>query len=795
MLRNYFTIAFRNFWKYKGFTAINVIGLTLGIACSILILLWVQDELSTDRFYPQGHQIYRAMFNMQYPDGTISTWSNAPYPLVEVLETKFPEVEHAALVSWNRDQLFSLGDNHYKESGYFASPDFFKIFSVPLLQGDPDKVLEDMNGVAISESLAAKLFGEDWALQTVVGKTVELNLEEEDNFIITGVFEDAPKNASLQFDYVLPVALKLKLNPWDKEWGNYNNRIFVKLHQQADIKNFNEKFANVIADYREDFDEHQGSNVAFLFPHEDLYLHGDFKNGINVGGRIAYVRIFSVVAVLVLILACINFMNLATARSARRAKEVGVRKAVGASKASLVFQFIGESFLITTFALLIALLLTQLLLPVFNDLTQKQLSIDYTQPAYWFTAIGLIVITSLVAGSYPAFFISSFNTVKVLKGNRTTNFSAAVFRKGLVVFQFTLSIIMITGAMIVHTQIQYIMHRNIGLDRENVFVYQLQEEEAQHYETIKNDLLKDPDILDITAANNNPLEVSSSATGMEWEGKKEDQVIEFSHVWVDFDFVKTMGMELAAGRDFSKDMGNDSTAVLLNEAAVKAMDMEDPIGKRFNAWGRGDGQIVGVIKDFHSNDMFSTIHPLLVVLDYGHYSMYIRTAPGKTKEALAAVEKVHQAYSPAYPFEYQFLDEQFENMYRSEVVMGDLSNYFTVLAIIISCLGLLGLASFTAEQRVKEIGIRKVLGASISHILLLLSKGYMQLIIIAFVIAIPVANYFITEWLGTFAYKTEVAWWLYAIPGVIILLVALLTISRQTFKAAVRNPVESLKYE
>lgn len=795
MLRNYLTIAFRNFWKYKGFTAINVIGLTLGIACSVLILLWVQDELTIDRFHQQSDRIHRVMFNMKYPDGTISTWWNAPYPLVEVLEQNYPDVAYAALVSWSRSQLFSINDRHYQESGIFASPDFFKIFTFPLLQGDPEKLLDDINAVTISETLAAKLFGEDWAAQTVVGKTVQLNIENEGNYIITGVFADIPRQSTLQFDFVLPVELKLKINPWDKDWGNYNNQMFVRLHQQVDTQDFNQKIADVIAQYREDFDSERGGNVAFLFPFGDLYLHGKFENGVNVGGRIAYTRIFSVVAVLVLILACINFMNLATARSARRAKEVGIRKAVGAGKSSLVFQFIGESFLITALALLIALLLTQLLLPVFNDLTQKQLTIDYTQPVYWLTVLALIIITSLVAGSYPAFFISSFNTVKVLKGGKVSGLQAAVFRKGLVVFQFTLSIIMITGAMIVHTQIQYIMDKNIGLDRENVFSYQLQGDGPQHYETIKNTLLQDPNILDVTTANNNPLSVGSSATGMDWDGKKEDEVIEFGHIWVDFDFVKTMGMELADGRDFSKEMGNDSANVILNEAAIEAMGMENPIGKKFNAFGRGDGQIVGVIKDFHSSDMFSTISPLMIILDEWHSSLYIRAAPGKTQEALAAVEKIHQSYNADYPFAYQFLDEQFANMYRSELVMGDLSNYFTFLAIVISCLGLLGLASFTAEQRVKEIGIRKVLGASIGQILVLLSKGYMQLMIIAFVIAIPVANYFLTEWLSSFAYKTEVAWWLYAIPGLVILIIALLTISQQTFKAAVRNPVEALRYE
>ena len=796
MLRNYLIIAFRNFWKYKGFTAINVVGLTLGIGCSILILLWVQDELTTDRFHSQGDQIHRVMFNMKYPDGTVNTWRNAPYPLVEVLETKYPEIERVTLVSWKNGLLFSLGKNDFKEMGHYASPGFFKVFTFPFIQGDPDKALGDINSVVISKSLADKLFGEKWEQQNVIGKTVHINFDKGGHFAISGVFEDPPKNSTLQFNFVLPMQLQLKIRPWDREWGNYNNQMFAKVHKDTDLEAFNTKIADVIAQHRDDYTQEDGeATIAFLYPYEDLYLRGGFENGVNIGGRIEYVRIFFVVAVLVLTLACINFMNLATARSVRRAREVGVRKAIGGSKRSLVVQFMGETFLIALISLSIAIVLTELLLPVFNNLTQKQLSIDYTQPTYWCITFIIICITSLVAGSYPAFFISSFNTVKVLKGNQTSGFRATALRKGLVVFQFALSIIMIIGALIIYAQVQFIMHRNIGLNRENVFVYHLQQGTSQHYKTIKDNLLNDPSILGITAANNNPMNISSTATGMEWEGKKDGEVIEFNHLWVGFDFVKTMGIELAMGRDFSAEMGNDTSNVLLNEAAVRAMGYENPIGKKFDAFGRGDGQVIGVVKDFHSGDMFSAVSPLLVILDYGHQAMYVRTAPGKAKEALAAVEKVHRSYDPAHPFEYQFMDEQFEKMYRSEVIMGALSRYFTILAIVICCLGLLGLASFTAEQRTKEIGIRKVFGASVINILVFLSKGYIGLITIAFVIAIPVSNYFITEWLSSFEYQTQVSWWLYAVPGILILIIALLTISQQTLKAALKNPVDSLKHE
>ena len=796
MLRNYLTIAFRNFWKYKGFTTINVVGLTLGIGCNILILLWVQDELTTDRFHDQGDQIHSLLFNMKYPDGTVTTWRGGPCPLAEVLETEYPELEHVTLVSENTGLLFSSEKNDYKESGHYASSNFFKVFTFPFIQGDPNKALEDINAVVISRSLATKLFGDKWEQQNVIGKTVHTNFDKGDHFAISGVFEDSPKNSTLKFDFVLPMELRLKLQPWRKEWGRFNNKMFVKVRKDTDVKIFNTKIADVIAQHRPDYSaEDDEVIVAFLYPYADLYLRGNFENGLNIGGRVEYVRIFLLVAILVLGLACINFMNLATAHSFRRAREVGVRKAIGASKRSLVVQFIGETFLMAFMSLSFAILLTELLLPVFNNLTQKQLSVDYTQSTYWLTAVSIIFIISLIAGSYPAFFISSFNTIKVLKGNQITGFGAIALRKGLVVFQFTISIAMIIGALIIHSQIQFIMHRNIGLDRENVFVYYLQQEAYQHYETIKNKLLGDPNILSITAADASPLNISSTTTGLKWEGQKTGEVIEFNHLWVDFDFVKTMGIELAMGRDFSKEISNDTDNVLLNEAAVKALGFENPIGKKFDAFGRPDGQVIGVVKDFHSRDMFNAVSPLVIILTKRRYGMYIRTAPNKAKEVLVAVEKVHQSYDSSYPFEFRFMDEQFENIYRSQLVMGTLSNYFTILAIVICCLGLLGLASFTAEQKTKEIGIRKVYGASIANILVFLSKSYVWLIAIAFVIAVPVSNYFIIEWLSSFEYKTAVSWWYYAVPGILILLIALLTISRQTLKAAVRNPVESLRHE
>lgn len=791
MVKNFLITAIRVMMRQKGFTLINILGLTFGITCSFLILLWIIDEIKFDRVHHEGERIHRVLFNIKYPDGSINTWWNAPQPLEEVLETEYPEIEHAALISWNADRLLTLDEKNIKKPGVFASDDIFEVFDTPFISGDKLTSLKEKNSVVITDELAEILFGNDWSEKELVGTSILI--EKEDLMMITGIVPKPSKNSSIQYDYVIPFEFGLDKQPWNREWGNYNNRMYVKLREGVDINDLNNKMEDVVKTHRE---EGKGDAThAFLYPIKDLHLYGNFENGVSTGGRIEYVMIFGVVSLIVLILACINFMNLATARSLSRAKEVGIRKAIGAGKQSLIFQFISESIIITFISIVFAVLLTDLLLPTFNLLTGKFLTIDFANPMYWIVGFGFLFFTGILAGFYPAFFISGFKPALVLKGKATTGTHSGFFRKSLVVFQFFLSIFMITGTIVIHWQINFIMTRNLGFDKENVLIYNLNQENYTHFQAIKTDVLQYPEFVSVTTCNQNPLNIGSSATGMQWEGKKEGEEIEFSHLWVTYDFIKTLGMDIAEGRDFSSEHGSDSSSFLVNEAAVAAMGLEHPVGSKFNGFWIEDGQIIGVIKNFHSGSIYNPIAPLIVLMDSEPYQMYIRTAEGKTMEAIQQLEKIHKKFSPSYPFEYSFMNEHYDRMYKSEVIMSKLANFFALLAIVISCLGLVGLASLTAAQRVKEIGIRKVLGATISDILLLLSKDYIKVILIALIISIPVANYFINIWLEKFQFRIDFNWWIYLIAGGIVLFIALISVSSQSLKASLTNPVDSLRSE
>ena len=791
MFTNYLKTSIRTLLRQKGFTLINILGLTLGLTCSVMILLWISDEMKMDRGHKDVHRIHRMLFNIQYPDGSINTWWNAPQPLEAVLESEYPEIEHAMLISWNGDRLLTLGEQNFKKPGVFASDDIFEVFDTPFISGDKKTALKEKNTIVITDELAEILFGNDWRGKEIVGTS--LLVEKEDLLMITGIVAKPTRNSSIQFDYVIPFEFGLDKQPWNKEWGNFNNRMFVKVREGVVIDELNKKIENVVKTHRK---EGEGDDThAFIFPIADLHLHGNFKNGENAGGRIEYIQIFGAVSIFVLLLACINFMNLATARSFKRAKEVGIRKVVGANKSSLVLQFIGEAIIVTFVSMVLAVVLTQLLLPIFNELTNKELTIDFQNPSFWLYGTIFLIVTSLLAGFYPAFFISNFNPSRVLKGSLATSHSSGFFRKSLVVFQFFLSMVMIAGTLVVHMQIDFIMNRNLGLNKENVLIYSLNQESYNQHQSIKNELLQHPGIMSVTMCNQNPLEIGSFATGMEWEGKKEGEEIEFSHLWVTYDFIKTLGMELLEGRDFSPEFISDSSAFLVNEAAVAAMGLENPVGSRFNGFWIEEGKIIGVIKDFHSSSIYGPITPLIVVMDSEPYQLYIRTAPDKAREAIQILEKTHKKFSPSYPFEYNFMNEHYDQMYKTEIVMSQLSNFFAILAIVISCLGLVGLASLTTAQRVKEIGIRKVMGATVTNIIFLLSKDYVKLILIAFVIAVPVANYFILQWLSKFTFKMEMNWWLFPIAGLLALFFAIVSVSGQSFRVAISNPVDSLRDE
>jgi len=586
-----------------------------------------------------------------------------------------------------------------------------------------------------------------------------------------------------------------KKNDWAKDWGNNGPRCYVMLAPNTSVDKVNAKIKNYIKT------KNKESNVnLFLQNYGESYLYSDWENGKQNGGRIEYVKIFSIVGIIILVIACINFMNLATARSLRRAREIGVRKVVGAGKRQLIGQFIGESLFVSFLAICISLVIVMLLLPSFNTLTEKHLSLDFTDPSFLLLLLGLVLVTGIISGSYPALFMSSLKPIIVLKGPLKFKPGATYFRKALVVFQFALSIILILGMIVIYRQIDFIHNKNLGFAKEDLLYMPLEGELQKTYPTFKEQLLKQPGIKYVSSAQSNPLEVGSSTSGVRWPGKDTTKLILFSSNPITYDYIKTMGIQLVEGRDFSTEYGLDTMNYLVNEAAAKKIGYKDPVGKELTMWG-DKGMIVGLMKDYHHNSLHVPIEPLILRLHKmswgGNYwgNVIVRTEKGKTKQAIASMEKLYKQFNPGFPFKYYFTDDEIANRYKAEYTVSKLSRYFAFLAIFISCLGLFGLVTFTAEQKTKEIGIRKVLGASVTGIVGMLSKDFLTLVVIAAVIAFPVAWLAMHRWLNDFAYRVNIGWWVFVMAGVIALLIALLTISFQSIKAAIANPVKSLRTE
>ncbi|MDN5216685.1 ABC transporter permease [Fulvivirgaceae bacterium BMA12] len=791
MFKNLLIIALRNLWYQKLSTAINIIGLTLGLVCSLLILLWVDDELSINQFHDGNGRVFQVLTNNSYK-GEISTHYTVPRPLEEVIKNNYPEIEKTVLIGGGRSTITLLaGENVFKESGLLAGEAFFEIFSFPLLAGNATSILSDITNIAISDKLAEKYFGPDLvAAGEVLGKTITIDRNQE--FTVSGIFK-VPSNSSLQFDFVLPVAF----NTWDTVWGNYNFSLFVRLKKQADPEEVNSKIANVLNENSDALKQYPGlSTELFLFPFSKMYLYAEFENGKPAGGKIEYVRVFSMVAMFVLILACINFMNLATARSTRRAREIGIRKVVGASKYALVRQFLGESFLITFISIGLAVLMVHGVLPVFNNLTDKTLTVDYSEPVVLIGIAGIFILTGLAAGMYPAFFLSSFKTVNVFKGDRIRfSYKWANLRKGLVVFQFALSIVMIIGTFIIRLQIDYLQHKNLGLDKENVIYLVKYSINEGQFEMFKHELMGRPGIENVSFVSCNPLHVWRSSSSPTWDMKDPEKIASFQIMTADHDLLDVMKIPLSRGRNFSKELAADTMNFLINETAAKSIGLKDPLNADLELWGQ-KGQIIGVVKDFHTHSLRSNIQSLIIrYRPEAMRGILIRAKEGETKKAMATLKQLHKRYQPDFPFDYFFLDQRYQASYKHEMMIGKLADLFSLLAIVIACLGLLGLISYSVIQRTKEIGIRKVFGATVANILLLFSRDYLKLVLIAFVIAVPVANYFITEWLMGFAYKVSIQWWFYAIPGFIIFCLAILIVSGQSLKVATGNPADSLRSE
>jgi ABC-type antimicrobial peptide transport system permease subunit len=789
MIKNYFKIAWRNLIWNKAFSTINILGLASGMACSLLIMLWVQDERNVDAFHANGKQLFQ-VYERNFFDGKIE----ADYPtqalLAEELKRVIPEIKNASSLEWNTTNTFEAGEKIDKMEGSFAGEDFFTMFSYPLIQGSAQTALNTLNGIAISRNMAEHFFG---SAEKAIGKTIRY--ENYDNLQVTAVFENLPSNSSQQFDFLRSwLAFKKENSDWIDNWGNTDAPTFIQLQENANPQIVESKIKDFVYRYKE---KSKGFRIELaLQPYTEKYLHSTFKNGKVDGGRIEYVRLFTMVAIFILLIACINFMNLATARSAKRAKEVGIRKVVGAARFTLMGQFIGEAMLLTFLSFIIAIALTIAFLPAFNSLTGKQLSLPTGETIFWIRLIGLLASVGFVAGSYPALFLSSLKPIKVLKGSLKFNWAATFFRKGLVVFQFALSITMIIGMIVIYRQLHYVQTKNIGYDRESLLYIPLEGELGAKYSIFKEEAGKLPGIKEISKIRQSPTRIGNHTGDIKWVGKDPNLVASFVNTIVGYDFVKTMNLQLAEGRDFSKDYGTDSAGFILNETAIKKIGYKNPIGKQI-WWGNREGRIVGVLKDFHFASMHEAIEPLIIRLDENRQwaTILVRTEKGKTKEALTGLEKTYKTLNPKFPFTYQFSDLEFAKLYKSEQLVSRLSDYFAFLAIFISCLGLFGLATFATGQRTKEIGVRKVLGASVPNILALLSGNFLKPVAIAILIAFPVAWYVMNNWLEDFAYKIIIEWWVFAIAGLITVGMALLTVSYQAIKAAIANPVKSLRTE
>jgi len=803
MLKSYLKIAWRNITRHKVYTAINVIGLSLGMTCCLFIFLWVRDEKSIDNFFEHGKDLYSVYQRFEANGKVLGTYTTpveyvdgkTQYLLEDVREA-VPEVKQAGFyktgyeLPWGHSETFRYGEKMMKLEGSRATPEFFKLFSYPLLEGTADNALKEMNNIAISHKMANLFFGSPGQ---AMGKS--LRYENRLDFVVAAVFEDLPRESSLRFDFLLTWEAQKKLK---LEYSSNDFQSFVQLSPTADPRHV-EATINQYLQAR--MKKNPGLKVTLgLQRYGDRYLHSNFTDGRPAGGRIEYVRIFSGVAIFILIIACINFMNLTTARSIKRAKEVGLRKVVGSTRGHLLGQFFGEAILFSLLAGVLSLALLYLLLPSFNQFTGKQIAPPVASIPFWLSSLGLVLITGLVAGSYPALYLSSLQPIRVIKGIVRFTQGSIWFRKGLTVFQFVLSIGLMIATIVITRQTNYVQTAHLGYDRENMIYLRIEGEllKMGKYELFKQQVSGMPGIAMVDRSTEAPHAMNFIvADDINWEGKQQGDVVGFKPSSVGFDFIKLMKLEIVEGRDFSRLNAMDSPdAFMVNEEAVRRMGMKHPLGKWVSAWKK-KGHIIAVLKDFHTQSLHEPIMPIMMdVKEYEDFGVIIaRTQPGKTKEALASLAKVYKEINPNYPFDYQFIDEEYKKLYAGEAIISKLSVLFSTLAILISCLGLLGLVMFAAEQRVKEIGIRKVLGASLSQIISLFSRDFLQLIGIAFLIAAPLAWYFMHHWLQDFAYKIPLSWWIFVLAGASSVIIALLTMSYQAFRSARANPVKALRSE
>jgi putative ABC transport system permease protein len=789
MIKNYIRIAFRNLLKHKGFSAINMAGLALGLACSLLILLWVQDERGMDAFHQNGKNLYY-VYERNDLGGKIESWYWTQGPLADELKKDIPEIQAATVFSWSRTRTFSVGDKKLKSDGFSAGADFFSMFSYPLLQGRAIDALNTPNSISISHKMANDFFGSP---EGAIGKTIRY--ENKKDFTVKAVFEDLTSSVSTRFNFLISWSAYTEEEPWAKSWGSTDPRTCVQLRPDADPVLVGKKIKYFLDKFKKEIGNINRIELG-LQRFDQNYLHSEFKNGYPAGGRIEYVQLFSLVAIFILLIACINFMNLTTARSLSRAKEIGVRKVMGALRMLLVRQFIGEAVLLSLISMAGALLLASLFLPAFNQLTGKEIMIPYQQVSFWLSILGLSLVTGIFSGSYPAFFLSGFNPIQVLKGIVRAPNSSVLFRKSLVVFQFVLSTILIISTILISRQIHYVQTASLGYNRENLLYIPIEGKLTDKLDVFNTEAAGLPGVLNLSELTENPTEMNNGSLSIGWLGKDPHVIARFIQDAIGPDFMQTMKLQLVAGRSFPSDGSFDSLGYIVNETAVKLMGYKDPVGKPVFL-GKQQGHIIGVVRDFHFRSLHDPIQPLILGMGKNNWysTILVRTESGKTKVALEGLKKLCKELNPEFPFSYKLSDEEYASLYKSDEVIGRLSVIFAGLAIVISCLGLLGLSIFTASQRVREIGVRKVLGASVGSLFALLSKEFLALVALAFAIAAPLGFWAMDTWLGNFAYRAPIAWWVFGIAGLLAVFIAMATVCIQAFRTANANPVVSLRSE
>jgi len=794
MLKNYLKTAWRNLLRNRASSFINISGLAIGMAVAVLIGLWIYDELSFNKNFKNHNRIAKVIQNVSN-NGEVQTWMSVPYPLAEELRKNYgSDFKQVVLSTGINDHILSLDDKKLTKSGAFFEKNAPELFTMKMLRGNLNS-LSDPSSIILSASSARAYFGNDDPLNKV------MKIDNQMTVKVSGVYEDFPRNSSFaDVNFMSTWDLLYNGTPWIKTmedpWRPNAFVVYVQLTDNADVNKVSAKIKDVKLK-KVNAQLAKKKPALFLHPMDNWHLYSEYKNGVNAGGAIQYVWMFGIIGVFVLLLACINFMNLSTARSEKRAKEVGIRKTVGSLRKQLILQFFNESLLTVFFSFVLALTLAQLTLPFFNTVADKTMSIPWSSPLFWIMGIGFTLFTGLIAGSYPAFYLSSFKPVKVLKGTFKAGRFAAIPRKVLVVLQFTVSVTLIIGTIIVYRQIQFAKDRPVGYTREGIVtIPMITDNVHNHFAAVKDELVHAGVIVSMTESGSPTTGVWNSSSGFSWPKKDPNLSIDFGNVSVAWDYGKTVGWTIKEGRDFSKEFGSDSSAFIINEAAAHFMGLEKPIGETVT-WFGTPFTVIGVVKNMVMNSPYDEVRPVIYNLsnEAGGVILAKINPNSSTKDALSNIEKVFKKFNPEQPFEYRFTDEEYAKKFGNEERIGKLAGFFAALAIAISCLGLFGLTSFVAEQRKKEIGVRKILGASVFNLWTLLSKDFVTLVLISFLVAIPMAYYFMHNWLQNYQYRTAMSWWVFLAAGCGALTITLVTVSFQSIKAALTNPVKSLRTE